>query len=80
MLGIRLGDYAITVQGLGRDREVRWSVLRIHGRELLAPLASGALLTRAGDGLAPTRVVVSALEIGCAVARDLSRSEGRSSR
>lgn len=80
MLGIRLGGYAITVQGLGPDREVRWSVLSIHGHELFAPLASGALLTRVGDGPAPARVVVSALEIGCAVARDLSRSEARPSR
>ena len=80
MLGIRLGGYAITVQGLVLDREVRWSVLRILGHELSAPLASGALLTRAGDGPAPTRVVVNALQIGCAVARNLSRSEGRSSR
>lgn len=76
MLGIRLGGYAITVEGLGPGTEVRWSVATIRASDFSVPVASGSLFTTAGDEPPPARVVVSALEIGFAVARALSTNEG----
>ncbi len=71
MVGIRLGRYAVVVDMPEAESDARWYVFEIEQSHFGMTLATGFVPSDGNAGLSASHVMISALEFGASVARDM---------
>jgi len=71
MMGIRLGRYAVVVDMPQAESDARWYVFEMEHSHFGMILATGSVPSDGNAGLSASHVMISALELGASVARDM---------